>query len=55
MGLSREVWDFYALQVLAKWLHPDLFQDLDPLDGFKEFHETFLGIDYSGLWAVELD
>lgn len=54
-GLAREVWDFYALQVLAKWMHPELFEDLDPLDGFKEFHERFLGVEFSGVWAVELD
>jgi iron complex transport system substrate-binding protein len=55
MGISREIWDFYALQCLAKWFHPELFKDLNPLDGFKEFHEKFLGVKFSGVWSVELD
>ena len=54
-GLAREIWDFYPLQCFAKWCHPDLFKDLDPMDGFKEFHEKFLGVDLSGAWSVELN
>lgn len=54
-GLSREIWDFYPLQCMAKWFYPELFQDLEPLDAFKEFHEKFLGVKYSGTWAVGLD
>jgi iron complex transport system substrate-binding protein len=54
-GLSREIWDFYALQCMAKWFHPELFADLDPLATFKEFHETFLGFSYSGVWATEME
>jgi iron complex transport system substrate-binding protein len=53
--LSREIWDFYSLQCLAKWLYPDLFKDLNPLKNYKEFHEKFLGVEYSGVWAVQLD
>lgn len=54
-GLAREIWDFYALQSLAKWFHPELFADLDPLENFKLFHEEFLGIEYSGTWAIDQD
>ena len=54
-GLAREIWDFYPIQCFAKWFYPDLFADLDPLSNFKEFHEKFLGVDYSGVWSVELD
>jgi iron complex transport system substrate-binding protein len=53
--LSREIWDFYAFQCLAKWFHPELFADVNPLDNYKEFHEKFLGVDYSGTWTVELN
>lgn len=53
-GLAREIWDFYPLQCFAKWFHPELFKDLDPLEGFKTFHEKFLGVEFSGTWAVEL-
>jgi iron complex transport system substrate-binding protein len=54
-GLAREIWDFYSLQCFAKWFHPELFDDLNPLDCFKEFHEKFLGVDFSGTWAVDLN
>lgn len=54
-GLAREIWDFYALQSLAKWFHPELFADLDPLENFKLFHKEFLGFEYSGTWAIDLD
>lgn len=45
---------FIALQVLAKWFHPDDFEDLDPEATFKEVHERFLAIDYSGQFWGEL-
>jgi iron complex transport system substrate-binding protein len=54
-GLAREVWDFYPLQCFAKWFYPELFQDIEPLDAFKEFHEKFLGLEYRGTWAIGLD
>jgi iron complex transport system substrate-binding protein len=41
---------FVAMQAFAKWLHPDLFQDLDPDATMKELHEKFLPIDYSGVF-----
>ena len=53
-GLSREIWDFFPLQCLAKWFHPELFKDLEPMEAFKEFHERFLGIEYSGVWEIDL-
>ena len=46
---------FVALQQLAKWLHPDAFGDLDPERTFREFHEQFLPIAYSGAFWVSLD
>jgi iron complex transport system substrate-binding protein len=54
-GLAREIWDFYPIQCFAKWFYPELFADLDPLSNFKEFHQKFLKVDYSGVWSVELD
>ena len=43
---------FVALQAFAKWLHPDLFADLDPDATFREVHERFLPIPYrSGFWV----
>jgi iron complex transport system substrate-binding protein len=42
---------FVAIQRLAKWLHPDLFADLDPEATMAELHDRFLPIDYEpGYW-----
>jgi iron complex transport system substrate-binding protein len=35
----------------AKWLQPDLFNDLDPESMHKEYWKEFLGIDLEGVWA----
>ncbi|MDB5414963.1 MAG: transporter substrate-binding protein [Rubritepida sp.] len=43
---------FVAIQVMAKWLHPDRFLDLDPDATFREFHERFLPFPYRpGYWV----
>lgn len=39
-------YQFVAVQQLAKWLHPDLFKDLDPDRTFAELHEKFLPVEY---------
>ncbi|MGF0536798.1 ABC transporter substrate-binding protein [Agrobacterium sp. ES01] len=39
-------YQFVAVQQIAKWLHPDLFADLDPDATFRELHERFLPVDY---------
>ncbi len=46
---------FVAMQAFAKWLHPDLFADLDPDATMHELHERFLPIDYSGVFWATLD
>jgi iron complex transport system substrate-binding protein len=43
------------VQWIAKWLHPDLFADLDPDATFAEYHRRFLPIDYKPGYAVSLD
>ncbi|MBP2169896.1 iron complex transport system substrate-binding protein [Erwinia toletana] len=46
-------YQFVAIQQLAKWMHPDLFNDLDPDKTFREFHQRFLPIDYQpGYWVT---
>jgi iron complex transport system substrate-binding protein len=43
---------FVAMQAFAKWLHPELFADVDPDATMKALHDQFLPIDYSGVfWA----
>ncbi|WP_166415572.1 ABC transporter substrate-binding protein [Cochlodiniinecator piscidefendens] len=41
---------FVAMQAFAKWLHPELFADLDPEATMIELHDRFLPIDYSGVF-----
>jgi iron complex transport system substrate-binding protein len=45
-------YQFVAIQQMAKWLHPDLFANLDAEATFKELHEKFLPVDYRpGHWV----
>ncbi|MER0236644.1 ABC transporter substrate-binding protein [Fulvimarina sp. MAC8] len=39
-------YQFVVIQQMAKWLHPELFEDLDPEATFRELHERFLPVDY---------
>lgn len=44
---------FVAMQAFAKWIHPELFEDVDPDATMKELHDKFLPIEYSGVfWAT---
>ncbi|HBF31843.1 MAG TPA: ABC transporter substrate-binding protein [Rhizobium sp.] len=47
-------YQFVAVQQIAKWLHPDLFKDLDPEATFKELHERFLPVAYQSGYFVSL-
>ena len=40
----------YHLYV-AKWLHPKLFEDVNPEEVHKEWFEKFLGVEYRGIYA----
>ncbi|WP_291548167.1 ABC transporter substrate-binding protein [Bosea sp. (in: a-proteobacteria)] len=45
-------YQFAALQRIARWLHPELFRDLDPDETMRELHERFLPIPYRpGYWV----
>lgn len=48
-------YSFVAVQQIAKWLHPDLFADLDPEATLKELHERFLPVGYLPGYWVSLD
>jgi len=41
---------FVAMQAFAKWLHPELFDDIDPTATWEELHDRFLPIDVSGVF-----
>ncbi|WP_234794659.1 ABC transporter substrate-binding protein [Xaviernesmea oryzae] len=47
-------YQFVAVQQIAKWLHPDLFADLDPTATFKELHERFLPLPYKPGYFVSV-
>lgn len=47
-------YQFVAIQEIAKWLHPELFQDLDPEATFKELHARYLPLDYKPGYFVSL-
>ncbi|WP_332690534.1 ABC transporter substrate-binding protein [Bosea sp. (in: a-proteobacteria)] len=45
-------YQFVAIQQIAKWLHPELFRDIDPDATMKVLHERFLPLPYEpGLWV----
>lgn len=45
-------YSFVAVQQIAKWLHPELFAELDPEATLKTLHERFLPIEYRpGYWV----
>lgn len=49
-------YQFVAVQQMAKWLHPDLFADLDPEATFRVLHEKFLPVAYRpGHWVSLTD
>ena len=53
--LGRHIHDFVLVQHLAKCFYPDVFEDLDPEERFKEYHERFLPVDYSGVWTLSIE
>ncbi len=54
-GLSRNIWDFAAIQFLAKCFYPEEFKDINPEESLKEFHQKFLPVKYSGVWMMSLN
>lgn len=46
-------YDFIAVQQIARWLHPELFPQLDPEDTFRRLHQRFLPVSYqAGYFAT---
>jgi iron complex transport system substrate-binding protein len=45
-------YQFVAIQQMAKWMHPDLFNDMDPDQTMKTLYERFLPVAYKpGYWV----
>ena len=43
----------FALEAIAKWLHPEEFADVDPATDFEQFHADWLPYDYSGTFFID--
>jgi iron complex transport system substrate-binding protein len=42
--------NFFVLQLLAKAFYPDEFEDLSPIENFREFYDRFMPISPDGTW-----
>jgi iron complex transport system substrate-binding protein len=47
--------NFLAVEVMAKWFHPELFADIDPKASLNDLNEKFLPVSMQGTYWVELD
>lgn len=46
--------DIVAVEVMAKWVHPTLFADLDPVATLQTINDDFLAVPYLGTNWVDL-
>ncbi len=42
-------------EALAKWIHPDLFADIDPQATLTEINARFLAVPFTGTYWVTLE
>lgn len=53
-GLCRTLFDFVAMQYIAKQLYPEQFADIDPVQSFRDYHAKYLPVEFSGTWMLKL-
>lgn len=46
--------DIVAVEAFAKWVHPELFQDLDPSRTLETINRRFLAVPYEGVGWIDL-
>lgn len=46
--------DIVAIEAFARWVHPDLFTDIDPAQTLQELNTRFLQVPYHGVYWVDL-
>lgn len=46
--------DIVAIEAFAKWIHPELFADVDPAATLAEINTRFLAVPYDGVYWVDL-
>lgn len=51
-SLARSLWDWTALQYMAKAIHPAHFADLDPVASLRRYHEAYLPVAFEGCWMA---
>lgn len=51
-GLCRTLFDFVAMQYIAKRLYPNEFKDIDPVQSFRDYHARYLPVAFSGTWML---
>ncbi|MGC4025525.1 MAG: ABC transporter substrate-binding protein [Mesorhizobium sp.] len=52
-GLAISVVNIVAIEAIAKWVHPELFRDVDPQATLDEIGKQFLPASLAGTWWVE--
>lgn len=53
-GLCRTLFDYVAMQYIAKRLYPEAFADVDPVASLRAYHETYLPVAFAGTWMLSL-
>lgn len=61
-GRVHGLWSFFntvplnilALEAIAKWLHPELFADIDPDESLTEINERFAAVPFEGTFWTSL-
>ena len=53
-GLCRTLFDYVAMQYIAKQLYPEAFRDVDPEASFRSYHAKYLPVAYAGTWMLRL-
>ncbi len=55
-GLSHgHIFQYIALEYIAKWLHPRAFSRLDPLADFHRFYREYMPFPLRGVWGVGIN
>src|SRR5699024_1491745 len=54
-ALDRKIYDFAAIQYMAKVFYPDEFEDIDPEENLAAFYDEFYPVELKGLWTMHLE
>ncbi|CAH2601762.1 ABC transporter substrate-binding protein [Rhodovastum atsumiense] len=53
-GLCRALYDYTAMQYIAKAIFPDRFTDIDPVEELRRYHAQYLPVRFEGTWMARL-